>query len=211
MDQNTDWPNLACYAKANKSLPSKIKGEYRVVMMGNSITERWSRFDPAFFKGKSYINRGISGQTTPQMLLRMSADVVHLNPDAVVILAGINDIAGNNGPMTIETTFDNIKAMIKIAKENQIKVILCSVLPANEFSWRPDIKPADLVIELNTLLKNYATKNHIEYIDYYTEMVDENKGLKSYLGSDGVHPIESGYKIMGPLLEKSIRNVKRKR
>jgi len=197
-----DWANFARYRTANKDLPKPIKGENRVVFMGNSITDAWS---PDFFENKPYINRGISGQTTPQMLLRFRADVINLKPKVVVILAGVNDIAGNTGPSTLEMITDNIESMCELATANNIKVILCSVLPANKFPWKPGIEPADSIIELNRRYKNYAKeKGHI-YLDYYTSMVDSEKGLKSVYAADAVHPNEEGYKVMGPLVEKAIK------
>jgi len=202
VDAQKDWANFNRFKKANMDLPEPAKGEKRVVFMGNSITEGW----PAeFFENKPYINRGISGQTTPQMLLRFRADVINLKPKVVVILAGINDIAGNTGPSTLEMITDNIESMCVLSKAYNIKVILCSVLPANSFPWSKDIKPADIVIELNKRLKLYAEKNHHIYLDYYSQMVDGEKGLKSIYADDPVHPNVEGYKVMGPLVEQSIK------
>jgi lysophospholipase L1-like esterase len=197
-----DWANLNRYAQANKDLPEPLKGENRVVFMGNSITDAW----PAdFFENRPYFNRGISGQTTPQMLLRFRADVINLKPKVVVILAGINDIAGNTGPSTLEMITDNIESMCELATANNIKVILCSVLPANTFPWSPGIEPADIVLELNRRYKDYANKKGHIYLDYYTPMVDAEKGLKLVYAADAVHPNEEGYKVMGPLVEKAIK------
>jgi len=200
-----DWANLERFRKQNDSLGLPKAGEKRVVFMGNSITEGWTKFCPSFFEGRPYINRGISGQTTPQMLLRFRADVIHLKPIAVVILAGINDIAGNTGPSTLEMIEDNIISMAQLAKANGIKVILCSVLPAYDFPWRPGLNPAEKVVALNKLIKNYADKNSILYVDYFSAMVDERNGLKAELGYDGVHPNEKGYKVMMPLVEEAIK------
>jgi lysophospholipase L1-like esterase len=172
--------------------------------MGNSITEGWSNSDPSFFEGKPYINRGISGQTTPQMVLRFKQDVVDLKPKVVVILAGINDIAGNTGPMTLEQTRDNLIAMVQLAKANNIKVVLSSVIPAYDFPWRPGMEPAGKVVALNKMIKEYADKNNIVYLDYFSSMADERNGLKKELGYDGVHPNPEGYKVMAPLAEKAI-------
>ena len=197
-----DWADLNRYGQANRDLPEPLKGENRVVFMGNSITDAW----PAvFFENKPYFNRGISGQTTPQMLLRFRADVINLKPKVVVILAGINDIAGNTGPSTLEMITDNIASMCELATANNIKVILCSVLPANTFPWKPGIEPADSIIELNRRYKNYANKKGYIYLDYYTPMVDAEKGLKSVYAADAVHPNEEGYKVMGPLVEIAIK------
>ena len=196
-----DWANLERFNKTN--IPLKLmKDDARVVFMGNSITEFWRS---EFFKeNKLFVNRGISGQTTPQMLLRFRQDVLSLKPSAVVILAGINDIAHNTGPTTIKMIEDNIISMAELAKANNIKVILCSVLPANNFPWRKEIKPAPKVVELNTLIKAYAEKNDIVYVDYYSAMVDDEKGLKADLGDDGVHPNTKGYAIMEVLITQAI-------
>lgn len=202
--QAQDWPNLKRFQTENSELSPPEPGELRIVLMGNSITEGWLRIRPDFFTGKPYINRGIGGQTTPQMLVRFRQDVIDLNPSVVVILAGINDIAGNTGPSTIQMIVDNIYSMTELAKANNINVVLCSVLPAFDFPWRQGLKPAEKVIKLNELIKSYAIKHKIEYVDYFTPMVDQNKGLIEALGSDGVHPNIKGYLIMEPLLERAI-------
>ncbi len=172
--------------------------------MGNSITDGWINADSTFFAGKNYIDRGISGQTTPQMLLRFRPDVIDLKPKVVVILAGINDIAGNTGPMTLEETFGNIVSMAQLAKAHNIKVVISSVLPAYDFPWRPGLEPSLKVIKLNAMLKDYATKNNIVYLDYFSAMKDERNGLPPRLSGDGVHPNLAGYKLMEPLAEKAI-------
>lgn len=202
--QAQDWPNLNKYQNQNTMLPLPVAGQKRIVFMGDSITEFWSTIDPDYFLGKPYINRGISGQTTPQMLLRFRADVIALHPAAVVILAGINDIAGNTGPSTIEMIRDNIFSMIELAKANHIKVILCSVLPAYDFPWKPNQEPIEKIKALNEILMNYADANNIVYLDYYSAMVDERKGLKADFSNDGVHPNKTGYQVMAPLAEKAI-------
>lgn len=153
---------------------------------------------------KKYINRGISGQTTPQMLLRFRQDVIALKPSVVVILAGINDIAQNTGPYTIEATSGNIFSMCELAKQNGIKAIICSVLPAFDFPWKPGLEPAQKVIQLNNVLKAYAEQHKLLYVDFFSAMVNEQMGLKKELGTDGVHPNEAGYAIMEPILEKAI-------
>jgi len=198
-----DWPNLKKYAEANKAIATKQPGSKRVILMGDSITEFWQPSYPNFYTDNGFINRGISGQTTPQMLLRFRTDVINLKPDAVVILAGINDIAENTGPITLEETLGNIISMVELAKANTIKVILCSVLPANTFWWNDKIKPADKVIALNKMIKAYADKNKITYIDYYSPTVNAEKGLDKKWGDDGVHPNAIGYKLMEPLLVKA--------
>ena len=199
-----DWPNLNRYQNENAALKPVEAGQKRIVFMGDSITEFWSTVDPEYFSGKPYVNRGISGQTTPQMLLRFRADVIALQPTAVVILAGINDIAGNTGPMAIEMIRDNIFSMIELAKANHIKVILCSVLPAYDFPWKPNQEPIAKIKALNEILQNYAVANNIVYVDYYSAMVDDRKALKADYSNDGVHPNKIGYQVMAPLADKAI-------
>lgn len=206
-----DWPNLNRYKDENAKVPVlSPKDHSRVVFMGNSITEGWINKRPEFFNAKKYINRGISGQTTPQMLLRFRQDVIALKPSVVVILAGINDIAQNTGPYTIEATSGNIFSMCELAKQNGIKAIICSVLPAFDFPWKPGLEPAQKVIQLNTVLKAYAEQHKLLYVDYFSAMVNEQMGLKKELGTDGVHPNEAGYAIMEPILEKAISKALKK-
>jgi lysophospholipase L1-like esterase len=175
--------------------------------MGNSITEFWDKTDKEFFKGKPYINRGISGQTTPQMLLRFRQDVIELKPAVVIILAGINDIAENTGPISLEAIFGNIVSMVELAKANNIRVVLSSVLPASGFYWNPSLKPADKVLSLNNMIRNYAVNNNIVYVDYYSKLVNDEKGMKLEYADDGVHPNLAGYRVMGPLAEEAINAV----
>lgn len=206
-----DWSNSGRYKEENSKLPIlNSKDHSRVVFMGNSITEGWFNKRPDFFNSKKYINRGISGQTTSQMLLRFRQDVVDLKPGLVVILAGINDIAQNTGPYSLQATSGNIFSMCELAKQNGIKVIICSVLPASDFPWRRGLEPAPKVIELNAVLKAYAQQNKIIYVDYFSAMVNEQNGLKEELGTDGVHPNEAGYAIMEPILEKKIEKALKK-
>ena len=202
-----DWANLAKYETQNNQLPHKHSGEKRIVLMGDSITEFWSQIQTEFFTNTSYINRGISGQTTPQMLIRFRPDVLDLHPDVVVILAGVNDIAGNTGPTTNDAIFGNIISMVELAKANKIKVILCSVLPANNFYWRPNEKAAETIIKLNQLIQSYAKQHHIPYVDYHSAMADAKNGLPKEFSEDGVHPNLTGYQTMEPLLEKAIQQV----
>jgi lysophospholipase L1-like esterase len=201
-----DWANLNRFRNENAQLGLPLPNENRVVFMGNSITEGWSKFNPDFFVGKSYINRGISGQTTPQMLVRFRADVINLDPKIVVILAGTNDIAGNTGFSTLEMIMENIISMTELAKANNVKVILCSVLPAFDYPWKTGLNPSEKIAKLNEMIKQFAETNGIIYLDYYSSMVDERKGLKSEFSYDGVHPNETGYKIMAPLAEEAIKN-----
>ena len=204
-----DWANLSRYKEENNKLLNS-SDELRVVFMGNSITESWSHFDPDFFLTNSYINRGISGQTTPQMLIRFKPDVINLKPKAVVILAGINDIAGNTGPMQVENIAENIQSMAEISKANEIQVLICSVLPAIDFPWSPGLNPSAKVLRLNKLLKNYCRENNIIYVDYYSSMVDKNGGLKvpEYTSSDDlVHPNKKGYEVMRNIIQDSLKKV----
>ncbi|HTD42223.1 MAG TPA: SGNH/GDSL hydrolase family protein [Mucilaginibacter sp.] len=200
---HNDWPNLRKYQDENSKLPPPAAGENRVVFMGNSITEFWKSYNANFFTG-SYVNRGISGQTTPQMLVRFREDVINLKPALVVILAGINDIAQNTGPIQLEDTFGNIVSMIQLAQAANIKVVVSSVLPANHLPWRPSITPTEKVIQLNKMLKDYADANHLVYLDYYSAMVDDKRGLPLIYSADGVHPNLAGYKVMEPLANKAI-------
>lgn len=202
-----DWANLTKYETQNNQLPSKQSGEKRIVLMGDSITEFWSQIQPDFFANTSYINRGISGQTTPQMLIRFRPDVLDLHPDVVVILAGVNDIAGNTGPTTNDAIFGNIISMVELAKANAIKVILCSVLPANNFYWRPNEKAAETIIQLNQLIQSYAKEHDIPYVDYHSAMADAKNGLPKEFSEDSVHPNLKGYQTMQPLLEKAVQKL----
>ena len=207
-----DWPQLARYHDANTKVNGMTKNEARVVFMGDSITDSWqnSKFG-GFFPGKPYIDRGISGQTTPQMLVRFRADVIALHPKAVVILAGTNDLAGNTGPMTLEAIEDNLISMAELAKANSIKVVLASVLPISDYEQRdgkPIIRtvqrPPEKIRALNDWMKAYATKNKLTYLDYYSAMIDEKGFLKDELSEDGLHPNAKGYAIMSPLAEGAI-------
>ncbi|HAL82964.1 MAG TPA: G-D-S-L family lipolytic protein [Mucilaginibacter sp.] len=199
-----DWPNLKRYESQNAQVAPPLKGEKRVVFMGNSITDGWKYVDSSFFYGRPYYDRGISGQTTGQMLLRFREDVINLKPAIVVILAGINDIAENNGPSKLEDVFGNIVSMAELARASHIKVVLSSVMPAFSFPWRPTIDPKPGVTALNAMIKDYCDKNDIVYLDYFTAMADERRGLPKSLSGDGVHPTLAGYKVMEPLAEKAI-------
>ena len=202
-----DWANLNRFRKQNEALGEPEIGEKRIVFMGNSITEGWLSHDPEFFDDSSYVNRGIGGQTTPQMLLRFRSDVINLKPKVVVILAGTNDIAGNTGPMTLEETRDNIISMAELAKANGIKVIICSVLPAFDYTWRPGSNPNIKIPKLNAMLKSYALDNDMIYLDYFSTMADDRNGLPKELAEDGVHPTKKGYLIMKEMLIKTIAKV----
>ena len=201
-----DWAQLEHFSSANKELPNAKTNENRVVFMGNSITIGWSHHQPEFFEGKPYVNRGISGQTTPQMLVRFRQDVIDLNPKVVVILAGTNDIAGNTGPSSLEMIADNLMSMAELAEANDIKVVLCSVLPAFDYPWRKGLKPNEKIPALNNMIEAYAKRKGYVYLDYFSAMTDGNNGLRQDLGSDGVHPNKKGYELMAPLAEKAIAN-----
>ena len=194
------------YAAANRALPPAAPARPRVVLLGNSITDGWPGADPVFFAGKTYeyVGRGISGQTTPQLLVRFRQDVLDLHPAAVAILAGINDIAQNTGPYEPEATLNNIKSMTELAQAHGIRVILCSVLPAYDFPWRPGLEPAPKVLALNEQLKAYAARQHATYLDYHAAMADNRQGLPPELAKDGVHPTLAGYHLMEPLLDQAV-------
>ena len=212
-----DWPFLAKYRDADKVLPPPAPGETRVVFMGDSITEGWGQNESAtspdraaFFSGKPYINRGISGQTTPQMLVRFRQDVIDLQPKVVVLLAGTNDIAENTGKTTPQDIENNIASMDDLARANGIRLVLCSVLPASDFPWHRGLEPAAKIRALNAWIKDYAAKNDIVYVDYYSIMATSDGGLKAELSLDGVHPNKAGYEIMAPLAEAGIEEALKK-
>lgn len=200
--------NLDRYAEANAALPAPAKGEKRIVFIGNSITDGWPNAHPDFFKSNNYVGRGISGQTSPQLLSRFRQDVINLKPVAVLINIGTNDVAQNTGPYNEEFTLGNIMSMAELADANGIKVILSSVTPAGEYPWRKEIKDVpQKIMSLNAKIKAYAKEKGFSYIDYFSVMCDENNALKSNLGTDGVHPNEEGYKIMEATAKKVIDKV----
>lgn len=199
-----DWANLNRFQEDNERLGPARTCDDRVVFMGNSITQGWIETMPEFFEGRQYINRGIGGQTTPQMLLRFRQDVIKLWPKVVVILAGTNDIAGNTGPVTLEMIEDNLRSMTELAQARGIQVVLCSVLPAHDYPWRPGQDPANKIPELNERIKQYAASVGAVYCDFYSAMVDDRNGLPEELSGDGVHPNKAGYEVMNPLVEHAI-------
>lgn len=200
-----DWPNLARYRSDNEALAPAPTGEKRVVFLGDSITDRWGRKVGTFFPGKPYINRGISGQTTPQMLLRFQQDVIHLHPAVVVLLGVTNDIARNTGPSSPAMIEDNIASMATLARANEIRLVIASVLPAARYRWRPEVNGVSDIREVNAWIKRFCEKQHLVYLDYYSTMADEVGGMKPGLSSDEVHPTEAGYGVMAPLAEATIR------
>lgn len=206
MDQKMaqDWPYLNKYKIANALLENTFSEKDRIVFMGDSITEFWTTLCPEFFVEKNYINRGISGQTTPQMLVRFRADVINLKPKLVVLLAGANDIAENTGHSSLEMITNNIFSMAELAEAHDIKVILCSVLPALFFPWNTKIHPVEKIANLNKMIQKYATEKEHFYLDYYSAMVDKNKGLTEDYSDDGMHPNKTGYLVMNTIVEEAI-------
>lgn len=196
-----DWAYLEKYALDNEHLLKQHNDGNRIVFIGDSITEFWERYDSMFFSQNTYINRGISSQTTSQILERFQNDVIDLQPKSVIILAGINDIAENNGPISIEEIMNNIVSMVEKSLKNNIEVLLCSVLPANNFYWNPKIQPIEKIMQLNQMIKAYSLVKQIKYVDYYTQMVDENLGLDKKYTDDGVHPNLEGYLKMRSILK----------
>jgi lysophospholipase L1-like esterase len=200
-----DFAGLRRYREANAKLPPPAVGENRVVFFGDSITEAWNRYHKEFFIGRPYINRGISGQTTQSMLIRFRPDVIALKPKVVVILAGINDVAGNTGPATLEDIEGNLTSMVELAKANGIRVVLSSVLPADRLPWRSELSnPTEKVLALNAWIKDYAAKHSCVYLDYFSAMVDAQNAMKKELQEDAVHPNRAGYDVMEPLAEKAV-------
>ena len=200
-----DWASLARYRDENARLGAPRAGERRVVFMGNSITEGWARHFATTFPGKPYVGRGISGQTSPQMLVRFRQDVIALRPAVVVINAGTNDIAGNTGPSTLEMIQDNLASMVELAQANGIRVVLASVLPASDFPWKRGLEPAPKIVALNAWMRAYAARRGAVYLDYHAAMRDARDGLRAELSGDGVHPNEVGYRVMAPLAEAAIQ------
>ena len=199
-----DFANFGRYTQQNQDLISQNVVP-NSVLMGDSITEGWFSTDPEFFTKNNFVGRGIGGQVTSQMLLRFREDVIKLKPKRVIILAGTNDIAENQGPISLDKVFGNIVSMAELAKANNIKVVLCSVLPAYDFPWRKDMKPAEKVIALNKMIKDYAQKNNITYVDYHSALKNEKNGLPKEIAEDGIHPNKSGYEKMEAILMKTLK------
>jgi lysophospholipase L1-like esterase len=211
--QLQDWPELGRYREANATLAPPAKEELRAVFLGDSITDIWGHVqEGGFFPGKPYVNRGIGGQTTPQMLLRFRPDVIALQPKVVVILAGTNDIAGNTGPMPLSATEDNLATMVELARRHGIRVVLSSLLPDSDYGHtregapvvQTERRPPQKILELNEWLRKYAGENDCVYLDYFSHMVDEHGMLRRELSDDGLHPNAQGFSIMAPLAEQAI-------
>ena len=200
-----DWPDLARYRDDDAKIVASGAVDGRVVFMGDSITDFWGRTRGKFFPGKPYVNRGISGQTTPQMLIRFRPDVINLKPSVVVILAGTNDIAGNTGPESLADIENNLASMAQLAQANNIKVVFSAVMPVCDYI-KPQTarRPPEQIIALNAWIKEYAAKNNAIYLDYYSAMLDDHKMLKQELTYDGLHPNDAGYEVMSDLAAAAI-------
>jgi lysophospholipase L1-like esterase len=204
-----EWAYLSRYRDADAKLGAPGPAEKRIVFLGDSITEGWGTIDGKFFSGRPYVNRGIGGQTTSQMLVRFRQDVISLKPAAVVILGGTNDIAQNGGLTTVEAIEDNLQSMVELARLHGIRVILSSVLPALDYPWRPGLQPRDNIAALNHWMADYCQKNRVVYLDYYAAMADAGLAMKPGLSKEGVHPTAAGYLVMEPLAEEAIRKALR--
>jgi lysophospholipase L1-like esterase len=201
--ENKDWAQFERYEAKNKSLSTRPS----VVFMGNSITDCWADTVPSFFESNNFVGRGISGQVSSQMLVRFQEDVINLQQKVVVICCGTNDIAQNNGYISLEHILHNIKSMCELARANKIKPVVCSTLPAKGFKWRPDMKPADDIIRLNEMIKAYAKANKIPYVDYHSALKDEENGLPRKYSKDGVHPNAQGYAVMESVIMPILKKV----
>lgn len=208
-NKQEDWANFARFDSVNQMVRQLPQNGRKAVFMGNSITQGWIDHDPSYFSSNNYINRGISGQTSSQMLIRFRKDVIDLHPKAVVILAGTNDIAGNTGYISLDNILGNLMSMCELAKAHHIKPILCSLLPASDYPWSRGKHPDIEIPKLNAMIKNYVTKNNIAYVDYFSTMTDGKNGLPKNISEDGVHPNLAGNKIMErvlkPIIEKALR------
>lgn len=203
--RSKDWARFNTYADSNEELKG-LDAKIKVVFYGNSITRNWYKMHPEFFRSHGFVGRGIGGQTSSELLVRMRQDVINLHPQTVIIMCGTNDIAQNNGTISLENVMGNIISMCELAKANKIQPILCSVLPARSFRWNPYVTDAPAQIrKLNALIKTYAEANRITYVDYYSAMVAEDGGLRKGLSNDNVHPTEAGYDIMEPIILKTLK------
>lgn len=206
IEKETDWANINHYKEANSKLGAPLDSEKRVVFMGDSITENWEIINPEFFSENKFINRGIGGQTSPQMLIRFRSDVIELKPSLIIILAGTNDIAGNTGPTTIKMIANNIISMSELAISHGINVIISSVLPVYNYNWSDVEEPNKEIVNLNKILSDYSTEKNLSYLDYYSSMVDSRPGLKKEYSDDEVHPNNAAYALMSDLALKVIKN-----
>jgi len=204
-DKRHDWAQFYRYQDSNSAYLSKEKKNPWVVFMGNSITDHWAQKRPEFFEKHNFAGRGISGQTSSEMLVRFQADVVDLHPKVVVILSGINDIALNNGNISHEHILQNIISMCQLAKANKIKPVICSLTPCKQFTWRRELQPAESIVALNKLLREYAKKNHIKYVDYWSELAAEDGGMREEYTTDGCHLTAKGYEVMEETILKALR------
>ena len=203
---NEDWANLNYYKEENLKLVQEGTKE-SIIFMGDSITEEWGRILPEFFSNKQYINRGIGGQTTPQMLIRFRQDVIDLNPEAVIILAGTNDIAGNTGPSSVKMIIDNLMSMAEIASKQNIQVFMSSILPVFRYPWNKSIiEPYKKIAEINNFMKDFSNREKLVYVDYHSHMVDSRPGLKLELTTDEVHLNQAGYIVMSEIVNRVIRD-----
>jgi lysophospholipase L1-like esterase len=213
--RNRDWPNLARYREHNRALKPPAPGESRVVFMGDSITDAWPQRAAEFFAGKPYVGRGISGQTTPQMLVRLRPDVIDLKARVVVILAGTNDIAGNTGPTSNEEIQGNLASMAQLAKANGLRVVMASIQPVSNYHTAPSavpqtiLRPMDRIRSINEWMKKYAAAEGHVYLDYFSAMVDDKGLLREDLSTDDLHPNAKGYAVMAPLAEAAIKQALR--
>ena len=204
-NEELDWPNLNKYREDNEKLAAAENKGDRIVLIGDSITEGWSNFDPDFFTRNNLINRGISGQTSPQMLIRFKQDAIHLNPKLIIVNAGTNDIAANTGPSSPEMIIDNITSMAEIAMRHSINVALSTILPVEKYEWNKNVDDApERISKVNTVLKEYCESNNLVFINYYSAMVNGRRGLRSEYGNDGVHPTKEGYDVMAFVLKNTI-------
>ena len=207
-DIYSDWPNLAKYRKANEELKDSSSSGDRIVLVGDSITEGWTEFNPGFFQENNMVNRGISGQTTPQMLIRLKQDAIHLDPKIIIINGGTNDIWGNTGPSTPDMIIDNLCSMAEITAKKNIQVVLSTILPVYQYPDRDDIiDPPKTISFINSVLQDYCKKNSLAFLDYFSPMADEKKGLRSDYGTDGVHPNKQGYSVMEQVVKETISGI----
>ncbi|MBR1808275.1 MAG: acylhydrolase [Paludibacteraceae bacterium] len=204
-DKQHDWAQFYRYAESNAAITEGKIEKPRVVFMGNSITDHWAQQRPEFFDMHNFAGRGISGQTSSEMLVRFQADVIDLHPKYVVILSGINDIARNNGYISLNHILQNIISMCQIAKVNKIKPIICSLTPCKQFTWRKELQPAENIVELNKMLREYAKKNHITYVDYWSALAADDKGMRAEYTTDGCHLTAEGYSVMEEIILNTLR------